>query len=432
MHRRLRKPSKSFGTSGQKGEVFTKLALILISLFLSLILLELALRLFIPLDTREPPEFRVPHPLLGWALQPNTTYQYETTEGIVSVTYSSDGWRDLEHYVEKPDGVFRILVLGDSFMEANSVKLEESFHRQVEELARAGGNNVEVINMSVAGYGTLQEYLVFEHIGHLYNPDLVLVGFYDGNDLINNSFELASILAEEGQVTNARPFLEMNQSAHWTITPVDFEGSQRNYAKQKSSLDTNRNKLTQKLVLLRLLTVGFERLSVPEFLKSQKSPLEPLDMSRQELALMGVNYCVEPAEYTRAWDVTERIFARFKEEVEAAGAKLVVFTVPTLEEVSLEHMKTVTATVAYPDKLCLEEALGQARLGRMLTDLDIEQITLLPDFRKTSLDDRILLYHVSDQHWNQEGHSLAAELVVSELIERGLLPPPGKTVSSTP
>jgi hypothetical protein len=410
----------------KRNPMFANVALAMASLCLSLIITELFLRSVVPLDSRRPFEFSIPHPVLGWVLQPNTTYLNKIPEGTVSVTYNSEGWRDLEHDVEKPDGVYRILVLGDSFMEANSVKLDDTFHRHVEELARAtGNNNVEVINMGVAGYGTLQEYLVFQEIGHLYNPDLVLVGFYDGNDVINNSLELASILTEEGQVANARPFLDLNESAGWTITPVDFEGAKRSYAKNKASLEANRNKLTERLVLLRLLTAGIKRISVPEFLKSQESQREPVDKSNQELALMGVNYCVEPAEYTRAWDITERIFERFKEEVESYGGKLVVLTVPALEEVSLEHITAVKADVAYPDKLCLEKAPGQTRLGGILTDLDIEQISLLPDFLRVMREDGVNLYQ-SDLHWNPKGHALAAESVISELIRRGFLPVSGK------
>jgi hypothetical protein len=248
-----------------------------------------------------------------------------------------------------------------------------------------------------------------------------MVGFFDGNDVINNSWELASILTEDGQVTNARPFLDLNESAPWAITPVDFEAAQRSYVENKASLEARRNKLTEKLALLRLITSGIARIPIPDDLRSQHGQREPVDKSRYELALMGVNYCVEPAEYTRAWDATERIFARFEEEVQAYGANLVVFTVPALEEVSLDYMKAVTADVAYPEKLCLEEAPGHPRLDHMLTELGIEQISLLPDFRRVTREDGINLYQ-SDLHWNPKGHALAAERVVSELIERQLVP----------
>lgn len=404
---------------------FANAALAAASLCLSLIIAELALRSVVPLDSRQPFDFRIPHPVLGWVLQPNTTYLYEIPEGRISVTYNSDGWRDLEHPLEKPDGVFRILVLGDSFMEANSVKLDDTFHRQVEALGRAAGKNVEVINMGVAGYGTLQEYLVFHHIGHLYNPDLVLVGFFTGNDLMNNSLALASILTEEGQVTSARPFLDLNQSTSWTITPVDFKAAQLSYAKNKTSLEAKRNKLTEKLVLLKLLSEGIARIPVPEFLKNQEGQPEPVDKRDYELALMGVNYCLEPAEFTQAWDTTKRIFSKFKQEVQASGGELVVFTVPALEEVSLEYMNAVMADVSYPDKLCLEKAPGHTRLSRILTELDIEQISLLPDFSRVMRENGINLYQ-SDLHWNTKGHALAAESVISELIRRGLLPPSEK------
>jgi hypothetical protein len=153
---------------------------------------------------------------------------------------------------------------------------------------------VEVIGMGVAGYGTLQEFLVFRDIGYLYDPDLVLVGFFDGNDLMNNSQELASILTEEGQVTNARPFLDLSEPTRWTITPVDFEGTQRSYAGHLESLEAKRNKLTSKIVILRLLTAGLARIPVPEFLKDQAVQAEAVDKSRSESALMGVNYCLEP------------------------------------------------------------------------------------------------------------------------------------------
>lgn len=400
---------------------FVNLMLVTASLCLSLIIAEFALRSIIPPDTSRPFDFRIPHPALGWVLQPNTAYIYKIPEGTISVAYNSKGWRDLEHSIEKPEGVFRILVLGDSFMEANSVKLDDTFHRQIEEFARVAGTNVEVINMGVAGYGTLQEYLVFQDVGYLYEPDLVLVGFFDGNDVINNSLELSTILTEQGQVTNARPFLDLEASEDWAITPVDFEGAQRSYVKNKASLEAKRSRLTGNLAVFRLLTEGLAMIPVPEFLKkSQDSKQETIDISRYEMALMGVNYCMEPAEYTRAWDATKRIFARFKEEVEAYGGELVVFTVPSLEEVSLEYMKAVEADVHYPERLCLEEATGHARLSRMLTDLDIEQISLLPDFRKVMQEDGINLYQ-SDLHWNPKGHALAAENVVSELIQRGFL-----------
>jgi hypothetical protein len=139
------------------------------------------------------------------------------------------------------------------------------------------------------------------------------------------------------------------------------------------------------------------------------------------MALMGVHYCVEPPEYARAWDATKRILARLREEVDAYGAKLVVVSVSPLEEVSLEYVKAVKTVAAHPERLCLEKAPGQARLSGILAELDIEQVSLLSDFRRAGRDEELDLY-MSDRHWNARGHALAAEIVVFELLAHGLLP----------
>jgi hypothetical protein len=407
-------------------QLLANLGLATISLFLSLIIVELSLRSISPPNSRNPAEFRIPHPTLGWVLEPDASYLYDLPEATVHVTYNSAGWRDLEHTIKKPKGSFRILVLGDSFMEAYSVELNESFHRRVEDLARSIGRDIEVINLGVASYGTLQEYLVFQDIGRQYKPDLVLLGFFVANDVMNNSLELEAMLGAERPQRIARPYLDPIEPILWTITPGDFEGIQRHYKEERAYIDAQRQTLTHRLIILRMARAGLKKLHNLIFQEGQVDIPEQTDKARQELALLGVNYCVEPAEYTRAWDTTERILARLNADVEAAGGKLVVFTVPALEEVSVILYEKVATNIVYHDRLCLEGAPGHTRLGSILAQLDIELITLLPDFRRVMREDGIQLYRISDQHWNPEGHALAAEHVVSELIKRELLILSGK------
>src|SRR5262249_35900136 len=131
----------------QKHPLLPKMAMAAASLCAALVIAELVLRSIIPMDARQPIEFRIPDPVLGWVLKPNASYQYVMPEGTVNVTYNSQGWRDVEHTTKKPDGVVRILVLGDSFMEGYSVELNDLFPRRIEELVHEAGRNTEVINM---------------------------------------------------------------------------------------------------------------------------------------------------------------------------------------------------------------------------------------------------------------------------------------------
>jgi hypothetical protein len=110
-----------------------------------------------------------------------------------------------------------------------------------------------------------------------------------------------------------------------------------------------------------------------------------------------------------------------KKDGEAIGSKLVIFTVPALRDVSIQHQKKVESNVLNPDSLCLEEAPGHTRLSRMLTKLDVALIDLFPDFSRVIQEEDIELFRLGDGHWNPEGHALAAERIVAELIDRGLI-----------
>ena len=401
------------------------LILVVISFSLSLFLSEIVIRQFIPIDLGTSFAYRIPHPTLGWVLKPGVSYRNHMVEATVGVTYNSKGWRDVEHAIDAPHGAFRALVLGDSFIEGYSVELNDALHKRVEEFARQRGGDVEVINLGVGGYGTLQEYLAFQEVGQLYQPKLVLLGFYIGNDVRNNSFELESIVNTGTMKVESRPFLDANPPPAWRITPIDFEGAQRRYAAAQTRQNTFPQKLASRSALVQLSERGATRLvrmlssTVEQFAKAHSAP--SLAEQARDLAHYGVHYCLEPAEYTRAWEITKRILARLKRDTEASGGRLFVFTVPALEEVSVPAMDRVRAHAPNPDKLCLEEATAYGRLTKLLKELKIEYVNLLPHFRRVMRDDGTNLFRRSDSHWNPAGHSLAAQLIVSTLIEKNML-----------
>ena len=107
-----------------------------------------------------------------------------------TVSFSSAGMRDRERAVERPAGVFRILVLGDSFMEALQVPFEASFPSLLERgLERKAGKRFEVLNASVSGWGTDDELQYLTTYGMKWKPDLVLVAMTLHNDISENLLE---------------------------------------------------------------------------------------------------------------------------------------------------------------------------------------------------------------------------------------------------
>lgn len=396
-----------------------KIALLLGSVLLVVVAFELGLRQCVPPDHPNLSSLRVPHPRLGWLPEPGSETWNRSPEYDVRVAYNSRGWRDVEHEHAKPEGVFRIVVLGDSTIEGYSVDFDDSFAVRLQALLRASGRRVEVVNIGVGGYGTLQEYLAFELDGKRYEPDLVLLAFLLANDLRNNSRELETRMARargvpaNGRLAN-RPFLEPSSDRDWSLTSVDYEGAMERYREMRRASETGLKPfLARNLALYRALGTVVRRAS------SSKA-----ERAADAEAWMGVYRCELPPAYERAWRLTARILERLRGAVREAGASLVVFTVPAYHEVDPRFQRVVSDLMPDAEDYCFEEAEGYARLERTLAEQGTPLLHLLPSFRRVAREGGEQLYRWSDEHWNPAGHALAARQVAARLEERGLLPPP--------
>lgn len=117
----------------------------------------------------------------------------------VPVKINSAGLRDREFSLAKPDGTYRILVLGDSTTFGWGVRQEKTYAKRLEQLLNErppprAPKACEVINMGVGNYNTAQEVAYFMERGRLYKPDMVLLGFYT-NDAEETPQEQANLLA---------------------------------------------------------------------------------------------------------------------------------------------------------------------------------------------------------------------------------------------
>ena len=100
---------------------------------------------------------------------------------------NSLGLWDDEYVIPKPDGVFRIVVLGDSVPNDVRIPREARFHRVMfHALEERSDVNVEVINVSCEGYSTLQEVRLLERVGLRYEPDLVLLAYVLNDPFLQN------------------------------------------------------------------------------------------------------------------------------------------------------------------------------------------------------------------------------------------------------
>lgn len=137
----------------------------------------------------EQPKF--PRHVVGapWGIrfnEPSSRYRHRSADVDVAFHINRNGMRaDRDYDHAKPAGTKRIVSLGDSFTIGYEVEREQCFSSVLEARLRAAGIDVEVLNCGVSGFGTAEECIYLERELLKYEPDLVLVSFFE-NDLDDN------------------------------------------------------------------------------------------------------------------------------------------------------------------------------------------------------------------------------------------------------
>ena len=125
-------------------------------------------------------------PRLGWRKKPGARARYERREYTVEVAVNANGLRDPERPYGAAPGTYRILALGDSFVEGYTVDMDRTVTQVLEKALRGPGCPVEVLNAGTAAYSTDQEYLFYLDQGVRYAPQVVLLFAYH-NDVFWNT-----------------------------------------------------------------------------------------------------------------------------------------------------------------------------------------------------------------------------------------------------
>ena len=167
----------------------TEVGLLLVSIFLTFLLLEIGARVWLKYLTTPAQYDRyvlftsleakdyawTPHPYLAYYPTPN--YRKGRT------SHNSLGYRSDEFPLEKPDGVFRIVALGGSSTYDVSIEdNDKTFTAQLEKLLHDdyGYQNVQVINAGVPGYNSWEILVNLEFRVLDLDPDLVII--YEGTN----------------------------------------------------------------------------------------------------------------------------------------------------------------------------------------------------------------------------------------------------------
>jgi hypothetical protein len=356
----------------------------------------------------------------GTTYIPGAYYRF-AKEGFSEGYINSHGFRDRERSYQKPANTYRILVLGDSQVEAFQVQLANSFPALLEKSLNEHSPSLrfEVLALGESGFGTADEYMRYLNFGVEYSPDLVLLVVTTANDIQDNSKFLS-----------------------WGIPKFYFVFDEnRNLILDRSSLDAYANDLT----LPKRLFQSLKRRSYLASLISERLYLLRYELHKAEFEahaletgrvgenrkldeFSGLNIYLSnlSPRWQEAFEITKGLFVKFRASVEERGGKFAVVTNPGAEQVYPERAEQLNKEY----KLAFDFEQPDRILAGFSRQMSITILQLMPVFRNFHLKTGTHMHGFGSSiagHWNDHGHRLAADEIFKFLIEQRLVPIPGST-----
>jgi len=392
-------------------QIAAGLALCLVALFLLGVTIETGLAV-VQINTKSNLRFI---PQLGTTYIPNAFYRH-TKEGYSEGYFNSHGFRDYERTYGKPAGTFRILVFGDSYVEALQVPLADSFsailERKLNEHARS--ESFEVLALGQSGFGTADAYMRYLNFGAKYDPDLVVLAFTTINDFHDNSRYLNQ--------DNISFYFKFDLNKNLVLDRSLFEEYEHNLTLTKRVFQALARHsyfvslVSERAFLLReqLRHMNFEGRTSGSDVRTdtiQPDEFSDLNIYRPEMS----------SRWQEAVAITKGIIHEFKASVEGDGGRFLLVTLSNAEQVHPHKAKELTDR--YGDLFDFDQP--ERILDELSQQEGIMMLKLMPIFRDYHHKTGVFLHGFGSSqggHWNHEGHRLAAEELFAFLHNNDLVP----------
>jgi lysophospholipase L1-like esterase len=380
------------------------LLLVLGTIAVFFVLLEITLAIFSPHKLMIRPYHEVYDPLLGWRNKPlkneGTHFEF-ASDRFFHVRHNSLGLRGEETTYEKPRGVKRILLVGDSYFWGYGVSNEDVVSAVLQKHLSPA---IEVINGGTIGYGLDQKFLWLQNEGLKYRPDLVLLAFSAANDLDE--------ISQSVVYYTPKP-LFMLESGKLVLKNVPVPRTEKTDRKALGEPRTLFGKLKK---FLRFNTHTYQ------FITGRLN-------SDPEIRLLLLNMGLAE-EYTKdignipvltnppghVMDIALKLISESKRTAEEAGAVFVLVFIPEKEEDRSGNVPLEGVRPGTHDKNSRLSALlaNHARKER------IAYLDLLPLSRE-QYRQAASLYTIEeyDHHWSASGHRVIADELLRYLKKAG-------------
>ena len=365
--------------------LISRLLIALASILVALLLLEVAVRLILPVS--DSPRYQWYSDDQTYRFAPNQTGQWvKGLDGYVNATYriNSQGWNAPFDYVpEKSPDVTRIAIIGDSFVEALQVDYPNSFMSVLEHtLEEETAAEFEVYSFGQSG-APLSQYLhLMRQITPRYHPDIVIIVL-----VANDFYESITTFAykpyfQQYQVNMLNQITEtVPQNAGTNTGPV-FDFLRRVALVRLMVRNLDINSVDQ--LKFRL---GLQETSVPNSLDSPP----PL----QDDITTAVSYS----------------FQAYQNLAETEGTRLLLVAnvIP-----GIFYDPSEPKTVGIQEGYLYNELVNQ-----VASDMNIPLVDLTVPFEEAfRANQQVLCFCPGDGHWNERGHRVVGQEIVDYLLSR--------------
>lgn len=380
-----------------------KISILVLTIFVSVVIFELLLR-----STSAEPENLAKlksSPLFLYENKPNAQFHYGEGGGEFSIEIKINdyGFRDDEFSREKPEGVYRIAVLGDSHEEALQVSLDETWQKiMAGTLSELLGKKIETYNFGVSGYGTDQQWLTLKEKVWRFSPNMVILAF-SPND-IGDTYKNKLVRLKGGKVD----VISAQEKVGGNFLGKLLRNTYVYHLIVKAS---STNQISKRLVdKIRVKILGF----TPEgrfYLSDAQLTSGPFEVIASQKN--------PPKEVIETWQIVAALLSDMRKQTQDHGAEfLVTINIPRnqVDEADWDKLR---------DQYHLDKESSMAyQINEVLSQVTNEHGITLYDPRLDAIDwkeDNGILHFPIDGHFNQNGHVFMGEKVADFILSNNLI-----------
>ncbi|NEP83006.1 MAG: hypothetical protein F6K39_35645 [Okeania sp. SIO3B3] len=345
-------------------------------------------------------------------------YQYDSNLGFRVRPYINGnnqfGFNDRDYPLQKDQHKFRFLVVSDSFNWAGGKEgnytalLEKKFENYY------GKKQVDVINVGYPGTHTGEQLAMLKKYGLQYNPDLVVLGFFVGNDFRDADPERKRIIVNG-------IYIDIDKEDELIIFGYPIIGRSRllMFLQQKYKVyqELQRAKQDSAQLFSSSLVASLNLASAP-IIEREKSPgilseKAFLRVEKSRLKFCKIRDLLEGKRDNNINYIFQSI-SEMQALLESRNIKFVVAIYPDEYQVNDELLNDIFAEYDDLKRESYNLTCQQEILRKYLEANGIPYIDMLDRFRREQKNRP--LYLLREPHWNSSGNLLAADILFDYLV----------------